>query len=43
MTKDYLVKSLAFNGEIRAYAVRSTETVAEAQGRHDTWATTTAT
>lgn len=42
MVKDYLVKSLAFNGEIRAYAVRSTNTVAEAQRRHDTWPTTTA-
>src|SRR5699024_2722358 len=42
MTKDYIVKSLAFNGEIRAYAVRSTDTVSEAQRRHDTWPTTTA-
>lgn len=37
MKKDYLVKSLAFNGEVRAYAVRTTETVSEAQKRHDTW------
>lgn len=39
---DYLVKALAFNGEIRAYAVRSTETVSEAQQRHDIWPTATA-
>ena len=31
---DYLVKALAFDGTIRAYAVRSTETVAEVQRRH---------
>jgi molecular chaperone Hsp33 len=35
--KDYLVKALAFDGKIRAYAIRSTETVAEAQQRHHTW------
>lgn len=35
--KDYLVKALAFNGQIRAYAVKSTETVGEAQRRHYTW------
>jgi molecular chaperone Hsp33 len=34
---DYLVKALAFNGQIRAYAVKSTETVGEAQRRHYTW------
>lgn len=34
---DYLVKALAFNGEVRAYAVKSTETVGEAQRRHYTW------
>lgn len=39
---DYLVKALAFDGTIRAYAVRSTETVAEAQQRHDIWPTATA-
>lgn len=39
---DYLVKALAFNGEIRAYAVRSTEAVSEAQRRHDIWPTATA-
>ena len=25
--EDYLVKAIAFNGQVRAYAVRSTETV----------------
>lgn len=35
--KDYLVKALAFNGEVRAYSVRSTNIVKEAQERHDTW------
>lgn len=40
--KDYLVKAIAYNGEIRAYAVRSTDTIAEAQRRHATWPTATA-
>lgn len=39
---DYLVKGLAFEGTIRAYAVRSTNTVAEAQRRHHTWPIATA-
>lgn len=39
---DYLVKALAFNGQIRAYAVRTTETVSEAQRRHQTWRTASA-
>lgn len=39
---DYLVKALAFNSSIRAYAVNTTETVSEAQKRHDTWATASA-
>lgn len=34
---DYLVRAIGFNGEVRAFAVRSTETVAEAQRRHQTW------
>lgn len=40
--KDYLVKALAFEGTIRAYAVRSTETVSEVQRRHGMWPTATA-
>ncbi|GEO70193.1 Hsp33 family molecular chaperone HslO [Levilactobacillus acidifarinae] len=39
---DYLVKSLVANGMFRAYAVDATDTVAEAQRRHDTWSTATA-
>jgi molecular chaperone Hsp33 len=39
---DYLVKALAFDGTIRAYAARSTETVAEVQRRHGMWPTATA-
>ncbi|PFM43554.1 Hsp33 family molecular chaperone HslO [Bacillus cereus] len=40
--KDYLVKALAFDGEVRAYSVRTTNTVNEAQRRHDTWRTASA-
>jgi molecular chaperone Hsp33 len=40
--KDYLVKALAYNGHVRAYAVRTTETVSEAQRRHQTWRTASA-
>ncbi len=36
MTHDYIVKALAFDGEIRAYAALTTETVQEAQTRHYT-------
>lgn len=39
---DYLVKALAFDGTIRAYAVRSTEVVGEMQRRHNSWPTATA-
>ncbi|EUJ28798.1 Hsp33-like chaperonin [Listeria floridensis FSL S10-1187] len=34
---DYLVKALAYNGYVRIYAARTTDTVSEAQQRHDTW------
>lgn len=34
---DYLVRAIGFNGQVRAFAVRSTDTVAEAQRRHNTW------
>ncbi|WAA12358.1 Hsp33 family molecular chaperone HslO [Fervidibacillus halotolerans] len=39
---DYLIKAMAYDGEIRAYAADTTETVKEAQRRHDTWATASA-
>lgn len=39
--KDYLVKALAYDS-IRAYAVCTTETVSEAQRRHQTWRTASA-
>lgn len=40
--KDYLVKALGYKGQVRAYAVSTTETVAEAQKRHYTWPTASA-
>lgn len=40
--EDYLIKALAYNGYVRAYAVNATETVSEAQKRHDTWNTSSA-
>ncbi|MBM7694872.1 molecular chaperone Hsp33 [Peribacillus deserti] len=39
---DYLVKALGFNGQVRAYAVCSTDTVGEGQRRHGTWPTASA-
>lgn len=39
---DYLVKALAYEGQVRAYAVRTTQTVSEAQRRHQTWPTASA-
>lgn len=39
---DYLIKATAYKGSVRAYAIVSTETVKEAQRRHDSWATTSA-
>lgn len=40
--KDYLVKALAYNDQVRAYAVNTTVTVGEAQRRHNTWPTASA-
>lgn len=40
--EDYLIKALAYEGQVRAYAVSSTNAVAEAQRRHDTWRTASA-
>ncbi|MDA7028362.1 Hsp33 family molecular chaperone HslO [Bacillus sp. CLL-7-23] len=39
---DYLVKAMAYEGKVRAYAARTTETISEAQRRHQTWATASA-
>lgn len=39
---DYLVRALAFDGKVRAFAVRTTDTIAEAQQRHGTWPTASA-
>jgi molecular chaperone Hsp33 len=40
--EDYLVKALCYKGSIRAYAVCATDTISEAQRRHDTWSSSTA-
>ncbi|MGL4522053.1 MAG: Hsp33 family molecular chaperone HslO [Bacilli bacterium] len=40
--KDYLVRALAFDGQLRVVATTSTGVVAEAQKRHDTWRTASA-
>lgn len=42
MTKDYIIKALAFDGQIRAYSALTTEAVQEAQTRHYTWPTASA-
>ncbi|SIS62049.1 Hsp33 family molecular chaperone HslO [Salimicrobium flavidum] len=40
--KDHLIRATAFDGQVRAYAVQSTDIVEEARRRHDVWATTSA-
>ena len=40
--RDYLVRAIAFDGKVRAFAARTTETVGEAQRRHNTWPTVSA-
>lgn len=42
MTKDYMVRALAFDGTIRAEAVLATETVNTAHEKHDTWSASSA-
>lgn len=37
MTGDYLVRAIGFDGQVRAFAARTTEAVSEAQRRHNTW------
>ncbi|WP_276208289.1 Hsp33 family molecular chaperone HslO [Gracilibacillus sp. YIM 98692] len=39
---DYLLKATAYEGNVRAYAITSTDTVEEARQRQDTWATASA-
>lgn len=39
--KDYLVKAIAFEGQLRAYAVTTTDIAEEARRRHDTISTST--
>ena len=39
---DYLVRAIAFEGSVRAFAVRTTDTVGEGQRRHGTWPTASA-
>lgn len=34
---DYLVRAIGYNGQVRAFAARTTATVGEAQRRHQTW------
>ncbi|MFT8425513.1 MAG: Hsp33 family molecular chaperone HslO [Liquorilactobacillus sp.] len=38
---DYLIKALAYNGQLRVYAIDTTETVRKAQRIHDTWSAAT--
>lgn len=40
--KDYLVKQVSEDGQLRAYAVNATQVVTEAQEKHDTWPTSSA-
>ncbi|SON73905.1 Hsp33 family molecular chaperone HslO [Latilactobacillus sakei] len=40
--KDYLVKQVSEDGQLRAYAVNATQVITEAQGKHDTWPTSSA-
>lgn len=39
---DYLLKSICYDGQIRVFTIDATETVAEAQRRHDTWSASSA-
>src|SRR5690242_19688705 len=42
VTHDYLVRGTAWNGQLRVFAVRTTELVEELRKRHNTLPTTTA-
>ncbi|MFL2133837.1 Hsp33 family molecular chaperone HslO [Desemzia sp. FAM 24101] len=39
---DYLLKSVCYDGQIRVFTIDATETIAEAQRRHDTWSASSA-
>lgn len=39
---DYLVKAIAFDGKVRAYAINTTKMIGEAVRRHETWPTASA-
>lgn len=39
---DYLLKSVCYDGQIRVFTIDATETVAEAQRRHETWSASSA-
>ncbi|GEL78239.1 Hsp33 family molecular chaperone HslO [Tenuibacillus multivorans] len=39
---DYMIRAMAYNGSVRAFAIRSTDLVNEACQRQDTWATASA-
>lgn len=39
---DYLLKSICYDGQVRVYTIDATETVREAQQRHDTWSASSA-
>ncbi|UXR78532.1 Hsp33 family molecular chaperone HslO [Staphylococcus sp. IVB6227] len=42
MTQDYIVKALAYGGEVRAYSAKTTDAIQEAQTHHYTWSTASA-
>lgn len=42
MSQDHLVKALAYEDQVRIYAIQSTDMVDEAARRHQTWRTVTA-
>lgn len=39
---DYLLKSVCYDGQIRVFTIDATDTIAEAQRRHDTWSASSA-
>lgn len=39
---DYLLKSVCYDGQIRVFTIDATDTITEAQRRHDTWSASSA-